>query len=148
MHTDQILNDPLGSGKPEFSQTQPGHDLGVSMDHRPLPAWAVWTWLLSLCLRLVRDLCCMDAKHVVARWVRARKFFVYKHTNLWASAHIMCIAKKEIFPDVYSSTHENIYPQKFFLASSCMVKHTKIPAGITEPHTSDDETESSLSLKV
>lgn len=48
MHTDQILNDPLGSGKPEFSQTQPGHDLGVSMDHRPLSPCAVWTQLLSL----------------------------------------------------------------------------------------------------
>lgn len=77
MHTDQILNDPLASGKPEFSQTQPGHDLGVRMDHRPLPAWAVWTWMLSLCLRLVRDLYCMDATHVVAGWVRARKLFVY-----------------------------------------------------------------------
>lgn len=73
MHTDQILNDPLASGKPEFSQTQPGHGMGVSMDHRPLPAWAAWTPLLSLCLRLVRDLCCMDANHVVAGRVRAIK---------------------------------------------------------------------------
>lgn len=54
--------------------------------------------------------------------------------------------RKKICPDVYSSIHETIHPQKFLLVPSWMAKHTKIPAGITKPHTSD-ETGSSISLK-
>lgn len=37
----RLLNAQFGSGKPEFSQTQFEHDLGVSIGHRPLPTQAI-----------------------------------------------------------------------------------------------------------
>lgn len=61
MCTVQLLNNQFDSGKPDFSQTQSGHDLGVSMGHRPLRTQAVWSQ--PSCLRRARDLSCITKPH-------------------------------------------------------------------------------------